>query len=38
MEAVLGVMLTIVGIGLLADKVLFAPVERFMRRRWGVVP
>ena len=37
MEAVLGVMLTIVGIGLLADKVLFAPVERFMRRRWGVV-
>lgn len=38
MEAVLGVMLTIVGIGLLADKVLFAPVEQFMRRRWGVVP
>lgn len=38
MEAVLGVMLTIVGIGLLVDKVLFAPVERFMRRRWGVVP
>lgn len=35
MEAVLGVMLTIVVIGLLADKVLFAPIERFMHRRWG---
>ena len=25
----------IVGIGLLTDKVLFAPWERFLHRRWG---
>ncbi|HEY9171523.1 MAG TPA: ABC transporter permease [Verrucomicrobiae bacterium] len=35
MDAVLGVMLVIVAVGLLADKVLFAPLERFLHRRWG---
>ena len=35
MDQVLGVMLVIVLIGLLADKILFAPWERFLHRRWG---
>jgi len=35
MDQVLGVMLVIVLIGLLADKVLFAPWESFLHRRWG---
>lgn len=35
MDQVLGVMLVIVFIGLLADKVLFSPWERFLHRRWG---
>lgn len=35
MDQVLGVMLIIVLIGLLADKVLFAPWESFLHRRWG---
>ncbi|MEQ1859611.1 MAG: ABC transporter permease [Chthoniobacteraceae bacterium] len=35
MDQVLGVMLVIVTIGLLADKVLFAPWEAFLYRRWG---
>jgi NitT/TauT family transport system permease protein len=35
MDAVIGIMLVIVMIGLLADKVLFAPLERFLHRRWG---
>ena len=35
MEQVLGVMLVIVAIGLAADKILFAPWERFLHRRWG---
>ncbi len=35
MEQVVAVMLVIVLIGLLADKVLFAPWERFLHRRWG---
>jgi len=35
MEQVIGVMLVIVGIGLLADRVLFSPWERFLHRRWG---
>ena len=35
MEQVIAVMLVIVLIGLLADKVLFAPWERFLHRRWG---
>ncbi len=37
MEQVLGVMLVIVLIGLLADKILFSPWERFLHRRWGTV-
>ena len=35
MDQVIGVMLVIVLIGLLADKLLFAPWERFLHRRWG---
>ena len=35
MEQVIGVMLVIVGIGLLADRLLFSPWERFLHRRWG---
>jgi NitT/TauT family transport system permease protein len=35
MDQVIGVMLVIVSIGLVADKILFAPWERFMHRRWG---
>ena len=35
MEQVIGVMLVIITIGLLADKVLFSPWERFLHRRWG---
>lgn len=35
MEQVIGIMIVIVLIGLLADKVLFSPWERFLHRRWG---
>ncbi|HXY98617.1 MAG TPA: ABC transporter permease [Stellaceae bacterium] len=35
MDQVIGVMVVIVLIGLIADKGLFAPWERFMHRRWG---
>lgn len=35
MDAVLGIMLVIVLIGLVTDKLLFSPVERFIHRRWG---
>jgi len=35
MDTVIGIMLVIVIIGLLADKILFSPFERFMHRRWG---
>jgi NitT/TauT family transport system permease protein len=35
MDQVIGVMLVIVVIGLLADKVLFSPWEKFLHRRWG---
>jgi NitT/TauT family transport system permease protein len=35
MEQVIGVMAVIVVIGLLADKVMFSPWERFLHRRWG---
>jgi len=38
MEQVIGVMFVIVVIGLLADKILFSPVERFLHRRWGTNP
>jgi NitT/TauT family transport system permease protein len=35
MEQVIGVMVVIVLIGLLADRFLFSPWERFLHRRWG---
>ena len=35
MDQVIAVMLVIVVIGLVADKALFAPWERFLHRRWG---
>ncbi len=35
MDAVLGIILVIIGIGLLTDKLIFSPVERFIHRRWG---
>jgi NitT/TauT family transport system permease protein len=37
MDQVIGIMLVIVFIGLLADKILFSPWERFLHRRWGTV-
>jgi NitT/TauT family transport system permease protein len=35
MDQVVGIMLVIIVIGLLADKMLFSPWERFLHRRWG---
>ena len=35
MDQVIAIMLVVVLIGLLADKVLFGPWERFLHRRWG---
>jgi NitT/TauT family transport system permease protein len=35
MDQVIAIMFVIVVIGLLADKTLFAPIERFLHRRWG---
>ena len=35
MDQVIGIMLVIIVIGLVIDKTLFAPWERFMHRRWG---
>ena len=35
MDQVIGIMLVIVVVGLLADKALFSPWERFLHRRWG---
>ncbi len=35
MDQVIGIMLVIIIIGLVTDKTLFAPWERFMHRRWG---
>lgn len=35
MEQVIGVMIVIVLIGLLADRILFGPWERFLHQRWG---
>ena len=35
MEQVIGIMIVIVLIGLLADRLLFSPWERFLHRRWG---
>jgi NitT/TauT family transport system permease protein len=36
MDEVLAVMLVIVGMGLLVDRLIFYPAERWLRRRWGV--
>jgi NitT/TauT family transport system permease protein len=35
MDQVIGAMLVIVVIGMLADRALFSPWERFLHRRWG---
>jgi NitT/TauT family transport system permease protein len=35
MDQVIGAMAVIVVIGLLADRILFSPWERFLHRRWG---
>jgi NitT/TauT family transport system permease protein len=35
MDQVIGIMLVIVAIGLLADKIVFSPWEKFLHRRWG---
>jgi NitT/TauT family transport system permease protein len=35
MDQVLAIMLVIVAVGLAVDKTLFAPAERWVRRRWG---
>ena len=35
MDQVIAIMLVIVVIGLLADKIFFSPIERFLHRRWG---
>ncbi len=36
MEQVIGIIFLIVAIGLLVDRTLFLPWERFMHRRWGL--
>jgi NitT/TauT family transport system permease protein len=35
MDQVIGIMIVLLTIGLLADKILFSPWERFLHRRWG---
>jgi NitT/TauT family transport system permease protein len=35
MDQVFGIIIVIVTIGLLADRLLFSPVERFLHHRWG---
>lgn len=35
MDQVIGIMFVIIVIGVLADKTLFSPWERFLHRRWG---
>ena len=35
MDQVIGIMIVIILIGLLADKLLFSPWEKFLHRRWG---
>ena len=35
MDSVMAIMFVIILIGLLADKILFSPWERFMHKRWG---
>jgi NitT/TauT family transport system permease protein len=36
MDAVIGIMLVIIVIGLLTDKLRFSPFEKFILRRWGM--
>ena len=36
MDQVVGLMFIIIGIGFLADKIIFSPWERFLHRRWGL--
>ena len=36
MDQVAGIMLVILIVGFVADKVLFSPWERFLRKRWGL--
>lgn len=36
MSQVIGIMIVVVVIGLLADKILFSPWERMLRKRWGL--
>lgn len=36
MAQVIGIMIVVVIIGLLADKILFSPWERMLRKRWGL--
>ena len=38
MDQVSAIMLVIVAIGLLADKIFFSPIEKFLHRRWGTNP
>lgn len=35
MDQVLGIMIVLVAVGLAADRAVFAPAERWIRRRWG---
>ncbi len=35
MDQVIGIMLVIIWIGLLVDKIVFSPLERFLHKRWG---
>jgi len=35
MDQVIGIMIVLLVIGLVADKILFSPWERLLRRRWG---
>jgi NitT/TauT family transport system permease protein len=37
MDQVVGLMVIIIVIGFLADKIIFSPWERFLRRRWGLL-
>ncbi|MSU63300.1 MAG: ABC transporter permease [Pedosphaera sp.] len=36
LDQVFGIMLVIIAIGLLTDRLFFAPFERFLHRRWGL--
>jgi len=35
MYQVIGIMFIIIAVGLLADKILFSPIESWLHRRWG---